>query len=168
MISKVDAGAGEIVGLVYVNGFVPDAGETCFALAAMFRGSMLGETKLRLVPRSDGTTELFITWTASTTCSARICPLPRPQGWPPRSDPPPRKRSSSPPARGRCGRSCRPWFLIGESDHVIPAELQRYMAERAGARRTVEIPGASHAALVSHPDTSSQLILEAAASRVAV
>jgi pimeloyl-ACP methyl ester carboxylesterase len=40
------------------------------------------------------------------------------------------------------------------------------MSERAGARRTVEIPGASHAALVSHPDTTAQLILEAAASRV--
>jgi acetyl esterase len=35
------------------------------------------------------------------------------------------------------------WFLIGEQDRIIPAELQRYMAERAGARRTTEIPTAS-------------------------
>jgi pimeloyl-ACP methyl ester carboxylesterase len=59
------------------------------------------------------------------------------------------------------------WFLIGAEDHIIPAELQRYMAERAGARRTVEIPGASHAITVSQPDAAAQLILEAAAVPVA-
>jgi pimeloyl-ACP methyl ester carboxylesterase len=37
------------------------------------------------------------------------------------------------------------WFLIGEENHIIPAALQRFMAERAGARRAIEIPGASHA-----------------------
>jgi len=41
------------------------------------------------------------------------------------------------------------------------------MAERAGAQRVIEIAGASHAALVSHPDATAHLILEAAASRVA-
>jgi pimeloyl-ACP methyl ester carboxylesterase len=58
------------------------------------------------------------------------------------------------------------WFLIGEQDHVIPAELHRYMAERAGAHRTLEIPGASHAITVSHPGATAKLILEAAALRV--
>jgi pimeloyl-ACP methyl ester carboxylesterase len=41
--------------------------------------------------------------------------------------------------------------------------LQRFMAERAGARRAVEIPGASHAAAVSHPEETADLILQAAA-----
>jgi pimeloyl-ACP methyl ester carboxylesterase len=36
------------------------------------------------------------------------------------------------------------------------------MAERAGARDTIEIPGASHAIPVSHPDATAQMILEAA------
>jgi hypothetical protein len=36
------------------------------------------------------------------------------------------------------------------------------MAERAGAHRTLEIQGASHALAVSHPDATVQLILEAA------
>ena len=55
---------------------------------------------------------------------------------------------------------CR--FLIGEEDRVIPAAVQRFEAERAGARRTLEIPGASHASLVSHPAAVAGLILEAA------
>jgi pimeloyl-ACP methyl ester carboxylesterase len=32
VISNVDADAGEIAGLVYANGFAPDAGESCFQL----------------------------------------------------------------------------------------------------------------------------------------
>jgi len=39
------------------------------------------------------------------------------------------------------------------------------MAQRAGARRTIEIPGASHAIPFVHPRTTAQLILEAAALR---
>ena len=46
---------------------------------------------------------------------------------------------------------------------IIPAELQRFMAERAGSRRTVAVPGASHAITVSQPEATAQRILEAAA-----
>ena len=53
-------------------------------------------------------------------------------------------------------------FLIGEHDRIIPAELQHYMARRAHAHRTIEIPGASHAITVSHPGTTAELILDAA------
>ena len=60
VMTNVDADAGEIVGLVYVNGFAPEPGETCFGLAGMFPGSMLGESTVRPVPRSDGTTDLYI------------------------------------------------------------------------------------------------------------
>ena len=53
VISNVDADAGEIVGLVYVNGFAPEPGEHCFQLAGMFPGSMVGEETVWPVPRSD-------------------------------------------------------------------------------------------------------------------
>src|SRR6266516_5427389 len=60
VISNVPADAGEITGLVYVNGFAPDPGETCFSLAGLFPGSMLGPDTSRPVPRRDGTTDLYI------------------------------------------------------------------------------------------------------------
>ena len=60
VISNVPAGAGEIVGLVYACGFAPEPGEHCFQLAGMFPGSMLGEETARPVPRSDGTTDLYV------------------------------------------------------------------------------------------------------------
>ena len=57
------------------------------------------------------------------------------------------------------------WFLIGEEDRIIPPELQRYMAHRAGSQRTVAVEGASHAISVSRPDATVHPILEAAALR---
>jgi pimeloyl-ACP methyl ester carboxylesterase len=57
------------------------------------------------------------------------------------------------------------WFVFGEEDRNIPAALEHYMAQRAHAHRTIEIPGASHALPVSHPYATAHLILEAAAMR---
>jgi pimeloyl-ACP methyl ester carboxylesterase len=57
--------------------------------------------------------------------------------------------------------------VLGEEDRIIPAALQRYMAERARAQRTVAVEGASHAIPVSRPDATVHPILEAAAARVA-
>ena len=65
-------------------------------------------------------------------------------------------------------KSVPSWFLIGEEDHIIPAALQHYMAERAHAHRTIEIPGASHVVPVAHPGATADLILEAAALHAAV
>jgi pimeloyl-ACP methyl ester carboxylesterase len=54
------------------------------------------------------------------------------------------------------------WFAIGENDRIIPAAVQRFEARRALARRTLEIPGASHSVPVSHPAAVAGLIREAA------
>jgi hypothetical protein len=50
----------------------------------------------------------------------------------------------------------------------VPAAAEHYMARRAGAHRTTEIPGASHAIAVAHPDATARLILHAAAVHPAV
>src|SRR4051812_39800488 len=59
VISNVDADAGEIIGVVYINGFAPQPGESAFALSGMFPGSTLGDA-LQPVHRRDGTTDLYI------------------------------------------------------------------------------------------------------------
>ena len=60
------------------------------------------------------------------------------------------------------------WFVFGEEDRNIPAELMYYMADRARAHRTLEIPGASHAVTVAHPKATAHMILEAATARAVV
>ena len=58
-------------------------------------------------------------------------------------------------------KSIPSWFVFGELDRIIPAALHRFMADRAGSRGTLEIPGASHALMVSNPDAVAATILAA-------
>jgi pimeloyl-ACP methyl ester carboxylesterase len=167
VISNVPADAGRIIGLVYVNGFAPEPGESCFSLAGMFPGSTLGADTLEPVPRSDGTTDLYIVqdrfhdlFCADATApeAARMAATQRPAT---------QEALFAPSGERPLWREIPSWFLIGEEDGIIPAELQRFMANRAGARRTLEIPGASHALSVSQPQPTLDLILEASALPVA-
>ena len=72
-----------------------------------------------------------------------------------------------PSGRNPLWRTVPSWFVFGELDHNIPVGAHRIMAERAGARRSVEIPGASHVVGVSHPAETAALIVEAAGQRPA-
>ena len=121
----------------------------------------LGEKTLWPVPHSDGTTDLFIKLDsfhdvfcpdASDQQAARMAATQRPAT---------QEALVEPSGERSLWKELPSWFLIGEDDRVIPAALQEYMAGRAGAHRVLEIPGASHAALVSHPDATAHLILEA-------
>jgi pimeloyl-ACP methyl ester carboxylesterase len=167
VISNIDAEAGEIVGLVYVNGFAPDHGENCFELAAMVPGSMLGEETARPVPRSDGTTDLYIAPASFHGIFCQDLPASRAALMCATQRPATREALTEPSGEHPLWKHVPSWFLIGEEDHVIPAALQRHMAERARAQRTTAIERASHAIAISRPDATVHPILEAAAQRVA-
>src|SRR6185312_13556761 len=144
------------------NGFAPDATESAFQLAGMFPGSMLGETTLRPVPRSDGTTALYIIQDSFHDVFCPDVPAVKAARMAATQRPATQEALVEPSGERPLWSHLPSCFLIGEDDHVIPAALQHYMAKRAGARRTVEIPGASHAALVSRAEAVAELILEAA------
>ena len=162
VISNVDPDAGDIVGLVYVNGFAPAPGESCFALSTMFPGSTLADA-LQAVKRHDGLTDLSIdperfhqTFGADVDAetAALMAATQRPAT----------QEALTEPSGGRpLWKEVPSWFVIGEEDLVIPAPLHHFMAERAGARGVTSLRGASHAAAVSRPDATVETILEAAA-----
>jgi pimeloyl-ACP methyl ester carboxylesterase len=166
VISNVPADAGDIVGLVYANGFAPEPGEHCFQLAGMFPGSKLDEKTSRGVPRSDGTTDLYV---ASDSFNGVFCqdvPAAQAARMAVTQRPATQEALTEPSGDHPLWKAAPSWFLIGEEDHVIPAAVQHYMAKRAQAHRTLEIPGASHAIPVSHPRAVAEMILEAAAMPV--
>jgi pimeloyl-ACP methyl ester carboxylesterase len=167
VISNVDADAGDIVGLVYVNGFAPEPGENCFQLAAMFPGSMLGEETARPVSRSDGTTDLYIAPDSFHDIFCQDVPAPQAALMAATQRPATQEALVEPSGERPLWKDVPSWFLIGEEDRIIPAELQRHMAHRARTQRTVAVTGASHAIAVSRPDATVHPILEAAALRVA-
>jgi pimeloyl-ACP methyl ester carboxylesterase len=167
VISNVDPAAGEIAGLVYINGFAPDSGETAFELAGKFPGSMLGEETLQAVPLSNGSTDLYIRQEHFHEVFCADVPAPQAARMAVTQRPATQEGLVEPSGERPLWKTVPSWFLIGEEDRVIPAALHRFMAERAGARRVIEIPGASHAIAVSQPDATARMILEAASSLVA-
>jgi pimeloyl-ACP methyl ester carboxylesterase len=59
-------------------------------------------------------------------------------------------------------KSIPAWAIVGGADHAIGTDSALSMAKRAAGSRVVEIPGASHALMLSHPDAVTALILAAA------
>jgi pimeloyl-ACP methyl ester carboxylesterase len=162
VITNVDPDAGEIVGLVYVAAFAPQAGESCFELSAVVPGSTLGDA-LEAVPHGDGTTDVLIVQDrfhtqfcadVSPSRAVRMAATQRPVT----------QEALVEPSGGRpLWQELPSWFVFGAEDRNIPRGLQHYMADRARARRRTEIAGGSHAIAVSHPGATADLILEAAA-----
>jgi pimeloyl-ACP methyl ester carboxylesterase len=163
VISNVPADAGEVIGLVYVNGFAPDPGESCFQLAGMFPGSMLGEETAWPVPRNDGTTDLYIVQDRFHELFCQDVPAPQAARMAATQRPATQEALVALSGERPLWRELPSWFVIGSEDRIIPPELQRFMTERAAAQRTLEIAGASHALAVSQPHATVDLILEAAA-----
>jgi pimeloyl-ACP methyl ester carboxylesterase len=166
VITNVDSEAAEIVGLVYVAAFAPKAGDSCFELSAVFPGSTLGDS-LQAVPRSDGTTDLTIVQERFHEQFAADVPARRAARMAATQRPVTQEALVEPSGERSLWRELPSWFVFGEEDRNIPKEVQHFMAERAGAHRTLEIPGASHAVAVAHPGTTAHVILDAASARVA-
>ena len=167
VISNVDPAAGDIVGLVYVAGFAPMSGESCFELSARSPGSTLGDA-LQAVLRSDGTSDLTIVQERFHDQFAADVPSPQAARMAATQRPITREALLEPSGARPLWREIPSWFVFGEEDRNIPKALQHFMAQRARAHRTIEIPGASHAVPVAHPGTTAHLILEAGAVRAEV
>jgi pimeloyl-ACP methyl ester carboxylesterase len=167
VITNVDPGAGEIIGLVYVAAFAPLPGDSCFELSAVFPGSTLGDT-LQAVPRSNGTTDLTIARERFHDQFAADVPAGQAARMAAAQRPVTQEALVEPSGDRPLWKELPSWFVFGEEDRNIPQALQHSMAERARARRTVAIPGASHALAVSHPEAVVHLVREAAAMRAEV
>jgi pimeloyl-ACP methyl ester carboxylesterase len=117
----------------------------------------------RPVPRSDGTTDLYVAPDSFHGIFCQDVPAPQAARMAVTQRPATQEALTEPSGDHPLWKDVPSRFVIGEEDRNIPAALQHYMAERAGAHRTLEIPGASHAITVSHPQAVAHQILEAAA-----
>ena len=162
VMTGVPADAGDVVALVYVAGFALSRGR---AQATRRRSCRARPSARRWssVPLSDGGTDTYI---AQDKYHHQFCAdLPAEQAARDgghASGLSPQEALFEPAGEQALWRSVPSWFVFGELDHNIPAGAHRIMAERAGARRTVEIPGASHVVGISHPDEVANLVLRRA------
>ena len=164
VITEAAADNDEVVGLVYVGAFAPDHGESAFQLSTMFPGSTLGDA-LTAYPLASGGDEFAITrerfhhqFAADVPAgqAALMAATQRPVTQAALTD--------GLPTEAPAWRQHPSWFVFGDQDLNIPVALQRFMADRAGAKGVTEVAGASHAISVSAPDAVVTTILDAVAS----
>jgi pimeloyl-ACP methyl ester carboxylesterase len=163
LLTNVQAGAGDIRGLVFVAGFALQPGESCADASGLAPGGTLGPT-LQRVPLSDGSVDTYIMQDKYHQQFCADLPAAQAQRMAVTQRPIAESALGEPSGDHPLWRTVPTSFIWGELDHNIPAAAQRIMADRAGATRSVEIAGASHVVGMSHPDETTQMVLEAAAA----
>jgi pimeloyl-ACP methyl ester carboxylesterase len=161
LLSNVPADAGDVQGLVFVAGYALIPGESCGDASSLAPGGTLAPTLTR-VPLSDGGVDTYIDPARYHVQFAEDLPEEQTALMAVTQRPVTEAALFEPSGDSPLWRSVPSWFLFGELDRNIPVGAHRIMAERAGARRTVEIAGASHVVGMSHPVEAVQIILEAA------
>jgi len=162
VITNAATGAPNVKALVFIDAFVPAAGETVLALAAKDPGSEL-PTAITEVPYSDGGAgkgvDVYIKPDRFRAVFAADVPA-READLMAVTQRPVTLAALTQPSGAPAWRRIPSWYLVGLQDKAIPPATQEFMAARAHAH-TVKID-ASHASLVSHPGAVAHLILTAA------
>ncbi|GIE31941.1 alpha/beta hydrolase [Actinoplanes italicus] len=162
VMSNAAVGHDHVKALVFVAAFAPEAGESIGELSGKFPGGTLGDT-LTQVPLPDGTVDLYIR--QDKYHQQFIADVPAEQAALDAVAQRPLNTTALNEGSGEpAWKSVPSWFVYPESDYNIPLEAHRFMAARAGARKSVELPGASHAIPTSEPAAVAGLILQAAAA----
>jgi pimeloyl-ACP methyl ester carboxylesterase len=163
VVTEAASGNDSVRALVYVGAFCPEHGESALTLSTVFPGSTLAETLVGY-PVGDGGRELRIAQDAYPEQFAADVPVGTAVVMAATQRPvTERALGEGLPAAVPAWRELPSWFVYGDADRNIPAELQRFMAERAGARAVREVPGGSHAISVSRPDEVADTIRTAVA-----
>ena len=144
----------QVVGLVYIAAFVPDAGES---VASLIKDPPPGAAVPPILPPQHGF--LFLDKTKFAGAFAADVD-PEKAAFMADSQVPWGIEALSGTVRSPAWRTKPSWYLVASDDRMIPPAAQRSMSRRAGA--TVVEVAASHAVYVSQPDAVTRLIADAA------
>lgn len=164
VITNAATGNPNVKALVYVAAFVPDQGERLGEIIDKFPGSEI-EAALNQVPftNADGTTgvDLYIQQDkvddvfAGDLSKKEVALIAAGQR--------PFSASSFGDVNGPAAwRTIPSYGVVAGADKAIPPAVERWEYQRAGAKRVVEVKGASHVVMISHPDVVERLIEQAA------
>jgi pimeloyl-ACP methyl ester carboxylesterase len=163
VITNAALGNPEVKALVYIAAFAPEQGETSGQLSTMFPGSQLTPANLVFRPFPISATETGIdAYINPTVFRAVFCAdLPRTTAAVMAASQRPGALSTlGEPSGAPAWKTIPSWYLVAGQDQAIPPASERFMAKRMGAH-TIEITS-SHVAMISHPGTVTDLILDAA------
>lgn len=164
VITEAAAHAGNVKALVYVAAFAPDTGESAIDLTGKFPGATLGAALAPPVVLPDGTRDLYIDRDKFAKQFAADVP-PAQAALMAATQRPVAEAALNEKAVTPSWKTIPSWFIYGSADLNIPPAVQAFMAKRAGARKTVVVPGASHVVMTSNPKAVAALIEEAATAQ---
>jgi pimeloyl-ACP methyl ester carboxylesterase len=163
VISQAAATADNVKGLVYVDAFSPDVGESVGELSAKFPGAAIGDA-LAPIPLANGAVDLYVrpdkfaaVFAADLPASAAVIAAAEQR--------PVSQAAFGEKASVAAWKTLPSWHIYGSQDLAIPPAAMAFMADRAHARKVVVVPGGSHVTLISHPNDVAALIETAAASQ---
>lgn len=162
VITTAAVGKPQVKALVYVAAFAPEVGESTLDLAGKFPGGTLGEALDAPAALPDGGVDLSIRqdkfgqqFAADVKpADARLMAA---------GQRPIAEAALKEATKVVAWKSIPSYFVYGTADKNIPAQALAFMAERAGSRKTVVVPNASHVVMTSQPKPVAELI-EAAAT----
>ncbi|MEV4374972.1 alpha/beta hydrolase [Nonomuraea sp. NPDC049637] len=160
VISNAAVGHDHVRALVYVAAFAPEAGESIGELSGKYPGGTLGQT-LAEVPLPDGSVDLYIRQDLFHQQFAADVPAER-AVLDAAAQRPLNTVALNEGAGEPAWKTIPSWFVYPELDRNIPLAAHRFMADRAGSRESVELPGASHAIPASEPEAVAAVIIAAA------
>ena len=149
--------------LVYVAAFAPETGETAVGLSGKFPGSTLGPTLAVPVALAGGGKDLYIqqgkfpAQFAADVEEADAKAMAVTQR-------PITQSAFSEKAQHTAWKTLPSWFVYRDQDKNIPPQALTFMADRAAAKQTVVVKGASHVVIVSNPTIVASLIENAASA----
>jgi pimeloyl-ACP methyl ester carboxylesterase len=163
VITNAAAGKSNVKALVYIAAFVPDVGESQGELIGKFPGSEIQAVSVPVpYTKADGTqgTELYLSPEGQAAFAAdvpaatfRVLQA---------TQRPFDVDSFTQPTAAAAWKTIPSWGLVAGKDKTIPPGLERWMYQRANARKVVEVRGSSHVAMISNPSVVADLIQDAA------
>lgn len=162
VISNAASGKTQVKALIYAAGFAPEPGESAAMLTSKFPGGTLGPALAQPVTLADGGKDLYIQQDKFHAQFAADLPA-RSAKLMAATQRPITEAALNEPSGMPAWKQVPSWFIYGSLDKNIPPAVQSFMAQRAGAKKTVVVKGASHVVMTSHPEALVKLIDEAAA-----
>jgi pimeloyl-ACP methyl ester carboxylesterase len=163
VITVAATGNPDVKALVFVAGVAPDQGESVVSLTSRFPGGTLGPTLAPPVILPNGGKDLYIQQDKFPAQFAADVPKAEAKIMAATQRPitdAALNELSGPPA----WKTIPSWFIFGSLDKNIPEAAHKFMAQRANAKMVVEVKGASHVVMISHPDEVAAIIRKAAES----
>jgi pimeloyl-ACP methyl ester carboxylesterase len=164
VVSVASAGRDNVKALVFIDAFVPDAGDSCLDLLGQYPAPP--SDLFTPVPLESGDTDLYFSpkyfgaafANGVDATDAKLMAV---------TQRPVTVKALSDKAPAELGWKTLPsWYILGDLDQAIPPPLKQMMADRAKA--TITHVSAGHLSMILHPETTIAAIVAAGAGAALV